>query len=308
MSLEGLAPGFSSALQRLIAAAPGRITISSGYRSPERQQQLWDQALAKYGDPEVADNWVARPGKSNHNHGIAADLGFENDEVRSWVHANAGKFGLHFPMGHEPWHIEPVDGGDSAGHTAGGKGGEDMEGMVGAPQQFSLEQRLDAALKIIGSSPVKAGTMTIEGDVGEAASLPDSLVSGGKATSVKEFSKLGRGGQVAEPGEFGSYAKRVMAERYGWGEEDFAALVELWNRESGDPEAGSSRVTWDPTADNPTSTASGIAQFLDGTWAGTGIARTNDPYRQIDAGLIYIDGRFGNPRAALAHHDAKNWY
>lgn len=298
MSLEGLAPGFSSALQRLIAAAPGRITISSGYRSPERQQQLWDQALAKYGDPEVADNWVARPGKSNHNHGIAADLSFENDEVRSWVHANAGKFGLHFPMGHEPWHIEPVDGGDSAGHTTGGKGGEDMDGMVGAPQQFSLEQRLDAALKIIGSSPVKAGTMTIEGDVGEAASLPDSLVSGGKATSVKEFSKLGQGGGGGGGGPIKDYARRTAADRYGWGEGEWAALDELVRRES----------SWNPEADNPTSTAFGLFQFLDGTWAGTGIGRTSDPHRQTDAGLIYIQQRYGSPSAALAFHDRNNYY
>ena len=28
--------------------------------------------------------------------------------MQDWVHANAGKYGMYFPMGHEPWHIEPV--------------------------------------------------------------------------------------------------------------------------------------------------------------------------------------------------------
>ena len=40
-----------------------------------------------------------------------------------------------------------------------------------------------------------------------------------------------------------------------------SCLVALWNAESG----------WNPDAQNPTSTAYGIAQFLDSTWAGTGI-------------------------------------
>src|SRR5437763_3465386 len=38
----------------------------SGYRSVEEQAWLWEGALAKYGDPEVACLWVARPGTSAH--------------------------------------------------------------------------------------------------------------------------------------------------------------------------------------------------------------------------------------------------
>lgn len=103
-----LNPDYAFRLQAFINASGGRISVTSGYRSIERQTQLWNQALAKYGDPEIADNWVARPGKSNHNHGIAADLGFANADARRWAHANAARFGLHFPMSWEPWHIEPL--------------------------------------------------------------------------------------------------------------------------------------------------------------------------------------------------------
>lgn len=108
--ISGLDSMFRNALESMIAAAPENIraglTIGSGYRSVERQAELWDAALKKYGDPEIADNWVARPGKSNHNRGLAADLKFASPEVKAWVHANAGRYGLHFPMSWEPWHIE----------------------------------------------------------------------------------------------------------------------------------------------------------------------------------------------------------
>lgn len=108
---EGLNGEFSSrlhAFQQAANEAGFSITITSGYRSPERQQKLWDAALKKYGDPEIADNWVARPGKSHHGMGIASDLGFSSGAARNWAHRNAQRFGLFFPMDWEPWHIEPI--------------------------------------------------------------------------------------------------------------------------------------------------------------------------------------------------------
>ena len=75
-------------------------------------------------------------------------------------------------------------------------------------------------------------------------------------------------------------------------------LNQLWQRESG----------WNPKAQNPSSTAYGIAQFLNSTWAGTGIAKTSDPYRQIDAGLIYIQKRYGTPCKAWSFWQSHKWY
>jgi len=75
-------------------------------------------------------------------------------------------------------------------------------------------------------------------------------------------------------------------------------LDRLWTAES----------NWNPKAQNPTSTAYGIPQFLDSTWATTGIAKTSDPYRQVDAGLIYIHNRYGTPCSAWSFHQAHNWY
>lgn len=111
--INGLASAFSEKLAAMIASMPdnlkGSVTINSGYRSVERQQQLWLQALQKYGSPEAARKWVAPPGNSQHNKGAAADLGYGSDAARQWVHSNASRFGLSFPMKHEPWHIEDAE-------------------------------------------------------------------------------------------------------------------------------------------------------------------------------------------------------
>lgn len=119
---------FKSDLDRLISEAPGGIEIYSGYRTPQRQQELWDENAAKYPDPEVRDDYVARPGHSSHNYGLAADLRFASPEVQQWVHDNAAKYNLQFRMDHEGWHIEPANVwelrnqlGPVAGYADGGK-------------------------------------------------------------------------------------------------------------------------------------------------------------------------------------------
>jgi hypothetical protein len=121
-SLSGMNPQFEGALASMFAAAPDEVrqalAIKSGYRSPQVQQQLWNAALAKYGSPEAARKWVAPPGNSEHNHGLAADLAFTSPFALQWAHQNAGQFGLAFPLSNENWHVE----------LAGARGG-------GQPQQ-----------------------------------------------------------------------------------------------------------------------------------------------------------------------------
>jgi hypothetical protein len=78
----------------------------------------------------------------------------------------------------------------------------------------------------------------------------------------------------------------------------FSCLDALWTKESG----------WQATARNPYSTAYGIPQLLDSTWAATGIKITSNGYRQVDAGLVYIVAAYGTPCSAFAHSNATNWY
>jgi secretion/DNA translocation related TadE-like protein len=101
---SGLQPALRLAVDRLIAASNGRVYIESGIRSTARQTELWNEALAKYGDPEIADNWVARPGTSNHETGLAVDLGGDLGLAVRLV----DDLGLPLwrPMSWEPWHFE----------------------------------------------------------------------------------------------------------------------------------------------------------------------------------------------------------
>ena len=97
----------------------------------------------------------------------------------------------------------------------------------------------------------------------------------------------------AAGGSFKDYAMSKVGSA-----QQFSCLENLWGKESG----------WNPNAQNPSSTAYGIPQFLNSTWASTGIAKTSDGYRQIDAGLIYIDSRYGSPCGAWAHSQSTGWY
>jgi len=123
---------FADNLAALIQDAPAGIReglgLSSGYRSNERQKELFANSdgsgkmVAFPAGMTKPDGSVARG--SNHLRGRAVDLSYNGQrldrappEVREWVHANAGKFGLRFPMSWEPWHIEPNRSGSGSGST-----------------------------------------------------------------------------------------------------------------------------------------------------------------------------------------------
>lgn len=84
---------------------------------------------------------------------------------------------------------------------------------------------------------------------------------------------------------------REKSQKYGWYENQFTCLEELWHRES----------NWDHTAQNPTSSAFGIPQMLK-------MDPSTPPDVQIKKGLKYIEHRYGSPCEALKFHDRKNWY
>ena len=105
--------------------------VASGYRSAEEQQFLLDEKISGYiaggysaGDARTeAERWVAVPGKSEHQLGIAIDVnadGVNSTEaaVYEWLNQNSCKFGFirRYPPGkteitgviNEPWHYRYV--------------------------------------------------------------------------------------------------------------------------------------------------------------------------------------------------------
>ena len=190
---EGTDPEFARRIQQLIASSGGRVSIISAYRSVERQQQLFDEAVRRDGSEQAARRWVAPPGRSNHNRGVAMDLRFHTSDAREWAHENAGRFGLNFPMSHEPWHIEPVgvrDGTyssnikfDPDAYTIPPAGVPDVVDTPRTLQShmFSLHEMLLNPSRFIDNDDEH------EGDIGTAVPRPDGKMMVGLGLKRKQL-------------------------------------------------------------------------------------------------------------------------
>lgn len=122
-SISGLSPEYRAVLEAMMAAAPpdiaSELQIMSGYRSPETQARLWNDALKKYGSESAARKWVAPPGRSRHGMGQAIDWSYGSQAARNWVRENATRFGGEFPLAHEPWHMELAGARNGKAPTTG---------------------------------------------------------------------------------------------------------------------------------------------------------------------------------------------
>lgn len=105
------------------------LNAFSTYRAFEYQTTLYDRYVARDGK-KAADTYSARPGYSEHQTGLAFDIGevnfeqhfasssFGETEAGKWVAANAHRFGfvMRYPKGkeqvtgymHESWHFRYV--------------------------------------------------------------------------------------------------------------------------------------------------------------------------------------------------------
>jgi zinc D-Ala-D-Ala carboxypeptidase len=101
---RGLDPRLEAAVGRLVTEGRGAIRVVSGFRSTAEQSVLWAEALARYGSPERADDWVAPPGTSMHERGLAVDLG--GDLALAVQLVARLHLPLWRPLPNEPWHFE----------------------------------------------------------------------------------------------------------------------------------------------------------------------------------------------------------
>ncbi|MBW9108376.1 aggregation-promoting factor C-terminal-like domain-containing protein [Microbacterium trichothecenolyticum] len=101
-----------------------------------------------------------------------------------------------------------------------------------------------------------------------------------------------------DPGTAQAIAYDMVLAR-GWGDDQFACLVALWQKESG----------WRVNAYNASSGAYGIPQALPGSKMATaGADWETNPATQITWGLGYIGGRYGTPCGAWDHSQRTGWY
>jgi zinc D-Ala-D-Ala carboxypeptidase len=78
--------------------------VDSGWRSPEYQNQLLREAVAKYGSEEEAARWVATAETSSHVSGDAVDIG--PFDATAWLSEHGAEYGLCQIYSNEPWHYE----------------------------------------------------------------------------------------------------------------------------------------------------------------------------------------------------------
>jgi LAS superfamily LD-carboxypeptidase LdcB len=104
-----LDPRLLEAIQEAATAAADDgvvMTITSGWRSPEFQQQLLDDAVVTYGSFAAARQYVQTPELSKHVLGEAVDVG--GPAADRWLIANGARFGLCRIYANELWHFEAV--------------------------------------------------------------------------------------------------------------------------------------------------------------------------------------------------------
>ena len=120
----------------------------------------------------------------------------------------------------------------------------------------------------------------------------------GLVKKAKEYGKNAGSGDFSNvaDGPIKQMAKQML-EQMGWGDQ-FGDLNWLLTRESG----------WRPNAQNPTSTAYGLFQFLNSTWGTVGGHKTSDPKLQLEYGLKYIRQRYGDVRGAREFWSRNHWY
>ncbi len=80
------------------------FTVNSGWRSAAYQEQLFREAVDRYGSAEEASRWVASVDSSAHVSGHAVDLG--PLDTTTWLSEHGASYGLCQIYANEPWHYE----------------------------------------------------------------------------------------------------------------------------------------------------------------------------------------------------------
>lgn len=270
----------------------------------------------------------------DHPSGLALDVmvGQGNpvgDEVNEWLHKNMVPLALNYTIWKQFY--KPAGGGGNLmpdrgdptqnhmdhvhalfnnngvpGINTGGIGGS----SGGAPIDYKkiVEESFKADMDAI-----RAKLPKIAGDIGQ---WPKVSADVAQKMALKHLLPIAEKMSISSGSAASAWAgapdasvvekvKAAMA-TYGWDKgAEWEALNQLIGHES----------SWNPNAQNPSSTAYGLFQFLDSTWAGVGGSKTSDPYQQAIYGGRYIKQRYGSPSAAWAFWQnpqpnpyGGNWY
>ena len=163
-----------------------------------------------------------------------------------------------------------------------------------AEEEAAAKAAAEAAAAAQAAAEAAAAKAAADAAAAAAAAAAETSSSSSSSSSVSVPSV----DVNVDPASAQGIARTMMAANYGWGDDQFACLVSLWNRESG----------WRVNAAN-SSGAYGIPQALPGSkMASAGADWETNPATQIAWGLGYISGRYSNPCGAWAHSESSGWY
>jgi phage-related protein len=170
---------------------------------------------------------------------------------------------------------------------------------------------------IVFFGPSKAGIYHVGLASGAGGSNSVPTIAGNSSNMVRAYTGTGVAGYAhpnyPNPGSVGSApgnlrhaspsaAKewaRQSLKNYGWGQDQYAPLERLWNRESG----------WRWNARNPSSGAYGIPQSLPASkMKSAGSDYLDNAGTQEKWGFGYIKGRYNSPAGAWSHSQRTGWY
>jgi LAS superfamily LD-carboxypeptidase LdcB len=102
---QGESPELKQRVSSMLSDAPPDVraasSVDSGFRTNQQQADIYERS------GQGTKFMAAPPGKSLHETGQAADWSFKSPEADQWVHQNAGRYGLGFPLGsRDPNHMQ----------------------------------------------------------------------------------------------------------------------------------------------------------------------------------------------------------
>jgi len=221
--------------------------------------------------------FIARDFGGMHADGglITGPGGPRDDKIPAWLSnrefvVNAADTAKNLPL------LEAINSGKVPQYRDGGLVMGMGLGLLGASYNVDVNARQVMGIKHPPQMPKYIPPAEVQfGSPGKVSGIPTS-VAGNRATVLDVFSKM-----------------------FGWSGGGMTNAIDfLLMHESG----------YRNTAQNPTSTAYGMFQFLDSTWRGYGIPKTSDPRQQSIAGGRYIKARYGDPFGAMRFWQGHHWY